>query len=716
VATAIGDLVILLGAQTTQFDKRMRVARGQVLAMGPATSRMGAQMAGGFATAAAGARLLVASLLPLAAGFGFVRLAAGGEEFNRKMRQSLAIMDDVGESMRENLRDTAFEVARATRFSATEAAEAYFFLFSAGLKAKQALGALPQVAKFAQAGNFDLARATELATGAQAAMGLKSDDAAQNLKNLTRVTDVLVKANKLAQASTEQFAVALGNDAANAARVAGASIEETVALLAVLAEKMIVGEEAGTAIARMFNLLQIQAVKFKGAFEKAGIEVFDKSTGEMTKMVNILVQLEDRFRGMNAEQRTLELMTLGFTKKTVALANAFLGTSGRLGEFIEILNNAAGTVDKVSGNILTPFQDGWKILKAAIDDASAALSKGFGPGLKVIMSGIGDAIAGLTSLASAFGEVADAVQDIALDPTGTVAGAIARVLPGAPDLAAQEEKIARAQRRLDKAARLRARAAAKEEEAEQKAGAGPLAMATDPEKKIDDLRRKLFLLKRGASTTRQEIIRLFVTGEISGKQAAEMTRLTRQISARERGDPLGQIRALRDEFARLTTGITEAQQALRRLQETGAATPEEVAQIGKLQEQIARLKKQAKLDKIGEALSERLRTPVERASQEAARIGRLFQGGSIDAAIRKRALQEQIDELREAQPSEEGGGAAALEKGSSAAFSAIMAASRGGQKTVEKNTGDTAKNTAAMFLTLEEMRDQTPEPFQEIPG
>lgn len=431
MATAIGDLVIRLGAQTTQFDKRMRMARGQVRTMGPATARMGAQMAGGFAVATAGARALTASLLAMAAPFVGViaafRVLGSGETFNQKMRQSLAIMDDIGESMRTNLRDTAIEVARTTRFSMTEAAEAYFFLFSAGLKANQALLALPRVAKFAQAGNFDLATATRLATGAQAAMGLKSADAAQNLVNLKRVTDVLVKANKLAQASTEQFATALGNDAANAARVAGASIEETVALLAVLAEKMIVGEEAGTAIARMFNLLQIQAVNFKGAFRKAGIKVFDEATGEMSKMFDILVQLEDRFRGMGAEQRTVELMSLGFTKKTVALANAFLGSSGRLGEFLATLKEAGGTVDEVAGKQLTALQRGWAQLGTTFSVVGQKVIDWLGPKLEVAMKRFSNFLRNLPDLLDMVSQSATIVGQLFREQFGGAIDAVTQL-------------------------------------------------------------------------------------------------------------------------------------------------------------------------------------------------------------------------------------------------------------------------------------------------
>ena len=189
--------------------------------------------------------------------------------------------------------------------------------------------------------------------------------------------------------------------------------------------------------------------------------------------------------------------------------------------------------------------------------------------------------------------------------------------------------------------------------------------------------------------------------------------------AREAGKPQEQIAKLRDEFARLTTGISESQQALQKLKETGGATLVEAAQIGKLQKQIAKLKEQAGLDKIGEALKERLMTPVEQARKEAARIKELFRTGAIGAMTRGRALQEQIDKLQGEGPSAAvvPGGPAALEKESAGAMSAVLTAMRDRQKPTERHAKDTAKATAETVQLLQELIDQGEgSEFQEIPA
>jgi len=135
------------------------------------------------------------------------------------MTRSTAIMGDLSDEMRKKLSDTAREIGTSTKFSATEAAEAYEFLASAGYDAERSIAALPKVAAFAQAANADLARATTLLADAQSALGLSSQDATENMENMARVSDVLVLANTLANATTEQFSEALTNKAAAALRL-----------------------------------------------------------------------------------------------------------------------------------------------------------------------------------------------------------------------------------------------------------------------------------------------------------------------------------------------------------------------------------------------------------------------------------------------------------------------------------------------------------------
>ena len=288
-------------------------------------------------------------------------------EFDDKMTQSLAIMGEVSGPMRKRMEDAARAVGKSTRFGADEAAEAYFFLASAGLDAQQSVAAMPQVAKFAQAGMFDLARATDLATDAQSALGLSVDDPARNLQNLTRVTDVLVKANTLANASVEQFSTSLTQKAGPAMRQAGIAIEEGVAVLSVFADQGRKGEEAGTLFASTLEQLQRKAIENRDEFKRLNISVFD-SQGNMRNLADITADLEGALGGMSVEQRKAALQQLGFNRQALDGIQALLGSSDAIRAYEQDLRNAAGTTEEVAGKQLESFAAKLDLIQSRVAD------------------------------------------------------------------------------------------------------------------------------------------------------------------------------------------------------------------------------------------------------------------------------------------------------------------------------------------------------------
>ncbi|KKK79053.1 hypothetical protein LCGC14_2837380, partial [marine sediment metagenome] len=260
-------------------------------------------------------------------------------DFDKAMTNSLAIMGDVTDYQRGEMEQAARQVAKTTTFSAKEAAEAYFFLASAGLDAAQSIGAMPKVAAFAQAGNFELALATDLLTDAQSALGLTVDDTAKNIENMSRVSDVLIKANTLSNATAQQFSESLTNKAGPALRATNKSVEEGVAVLSVFADQGIKGAEAGTKLGIVLRDLQTKALQNAGEFEQLGISVFD-SEGEMRNMADIIGDVESALGPLSTAQRKATLLQLGFSDKSVSAVQALLGNSEAIREYQTELEKA----------------------------------------------------------------------------------------------------------------------------------------------------------------------------------------------------------------------------------------------------------------------------------------------------------------------------------------------------------------------------------------
>jgi len=292
---------------------------------------------------------------------GFVALAKGVTEavqafteFDSKMTQSLAIMNTTVQEQEAMVR-AAQEVASTTTISANQSAEAFFFLASAGLDAEQSIEALPQVAKFAQAGMFDMATATDLATDAQSALGLTVQDAQQNMENLTRVTDVLVKANTLANASVQQFSEALTTKAGAALKVVNKDIEEGVAVLAVFADRGVKGAEAGDKLNQVLRDIPRATAKNSEEFAKLGLQMFD-AEGNMKNVADIIEELDAVLGPMSDELKASTLDQLGLNRGVADAVKILSGTTDQIREYEQALRDAGGTTEEVANKQLDTLQ------------------------------------------------------------------------------------------------------------------------------------------------------------------------------------------------------------------------------------------------------------------------------------------------------------------------------------------------------------------------
>ena len=361
------------------------------------------------------------SLLPLSIGLALVGGAAikFAADFDQAMTQSLAIMGDLGTStqqefdeMRDVMETTAREVAKTTTFSATQAAESYFFLASAGLDAATSIKALPMVANFAQAGMFDMATATDLLTDAQSALGLVVRDSktgiidtAASMMEMARVSDVLVKANTLANASVEQFSIALTTKAGASLKIVNKDIEEGVAVLAAFADQGVKAQDAGTGLSIIMRDLSTKAIKNRSEWNELGVAVFD-ATGDMNNMGNIIQGLETRLDGMSDETKKATLLNLGFSDRSVIFIQSLLGMGDQIVKYEAELRKAGGTTEEVAEKQLQSFINQLSLSKSRMIDVGIELGQNLMPVfLDFVNNSVEPAIEKLAEMATAFSEL-----------------------------------------------------------------------------------------------------------------------------------------------------------------------------------------------------------------------------------------------------------------------------------------------------------------------
>lgn len=336
--------------------------------------------------------------------------------FDNEMTQSLAIMGNVSAETRKSMETTARQVAVQYNTAVQDVAQAYYYLASAGYDAATSQAALGQVTAFAKAGMFDLETATSLAADAQNAMGLKSADAQENLVQLTRITDVLTKANIDANGSVEDFAKALTNKAAAGARLAGVSLEETTAVLEAFAAQGLKGKRAGEAFTIVLRDLQDKSQTNSKAFEQLGIKVYD-SKGAFAGFPSIVGQLENALKGMSVEQANATINTLGFTAEGGAYLKTLLGMSGAISDYQKKLESAGGATQAIAEKQMTSMIERLKHIQALAAELSLLgfeklvqavnwLNDHFGPALEKAGKAAGDALSFIRPMVEALAKLA----------------------------------------------------------------------------------------------------------------------------------------------------------------------------------------------------------------------------------------------------------------------------------------------------------------------
>ena len=351
-------------------------AKGLTKSLGRADSALG--KFGGAATAAVGAASAAIGGLAAVSVREFAK-------FDRALNQSLAIMGDVSDTMRTDLSEAAREVAKATTFSAEQAAESFYFLASAGLDAEASISAMPQVAQFAQAGMFDMATATDLLTDAQSALGLAvRDDAIENLNNMSRVSDVLVRATTLANATTQQFSEALTNKAGAALRVLNKDVEEGAAVLALFADQGVKGTEAGEALNILLRDVTRAAAANKDEFAALGLEVLD-SEGNLKNMADVVAEFTSVLEPMSDAQQAATLDQLGLTRAVGNNIRQVLGGSEAIRDYEAALRGAGGATEEVADKQLESFSAQVGLLRDQFLDVAISLGQRLEPAISAVV-------------------------------------------------------------------------------------------------------------------------------------------------------------------------------------------------------------------------------------------------------------------------------------------------------------------------------------------
>lgn len=298
-----------------------------------------------------------------------------GAEFESAMSKVSALSGATGKDL-STLEKAAREMGRTTRYGSTEAANALSYMSLAGWDTQQMVKGLKPVLNLASAGQMDLAQASDIVTDMMSMFGLEAEQAG-------RATDVFAVAQANSNTTVSQLGEAL-KKSGSAAAAAGQSLEDTSAILGVLANNGIKGSEAGTALNAMFRDLQAAAVDGKVAIGDTSVAVYD-ANGNMRSMVDIIADVEKATEGMTQEQKHNALASI-FQQRSLKGMNTLLNSgSGELKKLQGELNNSTGAAQTMADEMDNNLKGSFMKLKSAMEDIGIAISQMTSGPLKAIV-------------------------------------------------------------------------------------------------------------------------------------------------------------------------------------------------------------------------------------------------------------------------------------------------------------------------------------------
>lgn len=387
------DLFAKLSLDSSEYEKGLGDAEKRATGGG---SKIGAALGG--AAKAAGVAIAAASTAVVTFSKSSVD---AGMQFDSAMSQVAATMGTTVEDMTKevghadtaygefsgNLRDFAQFLGANTAFSATQAAEALNYMALAGYKTQESMDMLPSVLSLAAAGNFDLARASDMVTDAQTAFGIDAERTAQ-------MVDEMAKAASTGNTSVEQLGDAFLVVGGLAQELNGGMVtladgtqqpvdglQELEIALTAMANAGVKGSEAGTHMRNMLLKLSSPTKEGYEAFQQLGVSVFD-ADGKMRSLNDIFGDLNTSLGTLTQEEKIQAISDI-FNVRDVAAAEALLNAVGEDWDYIgsEILE-AQGAAAQMAETQLDNLAGDMTLFQSALEGAKIAISDSLTPTLR----------------------------------------------------------------------------------------------------------------------------------------------------------------------------------------------------------------------------------------------------------------------------------------------------------------------------------------------
>lgn len=354
--SVLAKLIVAISAQNAEFNRALSSSQKQLQSFQKGLASVGQALGITFGAAA------VVS--------GIKQVIGLTAEFEHTMSTLKAITGSTGDEFKK-LRDDAIRLGSATKFTANEVGQLQIAFGRLGFNTKEILDATEATLALAAATGEDLAKSADVAGSTVRGFGLEA-------KETQRVVDVMAKSFNTTALGLDNFAESM-KYVAPIANAANASVEETTALLGVLADSGIRGSSAGTALRKIFGELSRDGRPLSERLKELG----EKG-----------LTLSDAYDEVGRTAQTALLVLTKNTDKNEQLAKSFQNVTGEAEAMARVMqDDLIGDAEKLS----SAFEG--LILKLSKTDALRDLTQALTALVTALGDGQAEALSGLDMLA-----------------------------------------------------------------------------------------------------------------------------------------------------------------------------------------------------------------------------------------------------------------------------------------------------------------------------
>lgn len=298
-----------------------------------------------------------------------------GKTFDDSMAQVAAVSGATGDEL-DALREKAKEMGSSTKFTASEAADAFNYMAMAGWKTEDMLGGIEGILNLAAASGSDLATTSDIVTDALTAMGYEAKDAG-------RLADVMAAASSNANTNVEM----MGQTFQYAAPIVGAlgyNMEDTAVAIGMMANAGIKGEKAGTALRSILTRLSAPPKEAADAMTALGISITD-SNGQMKSLDTVIGDLRKAFSKLDETEQAANAKHLAGQEAMsglLAIVNAAPSDFDKLTRAVE---DSDGAAQKMADTMLDTLGGDMTVLNSQIEGVRLTIYEQFAPTLRDVV-------------------------------------------------------------------------------------------------------------------------------------------------------------------------------------------------------------------------------------------------------------------------------------------------------------------------------------------